>query len=106
MVTQDEARKYAPIISLLLRFRILVKLKETNYISLSLTKKPISIRTQFYAIRMIMITVWDNLTVVLCQEPKMTWRLDYGFEGSTGAFYVWVDALTGNILKYSAILAD
>lgn len=48
----------------------------------------------------------DNLTVVLCQEPKMTWRLDYGFEGSTGAFYVWVDALTGNILKYSAILAD
>lgn len=48
----------------------------------------------------------DNLTVVLCQEPKMTWRLDYGFEGSTSAFYVWVDAFTGEILKYSAILAD
>ena len=48
----------------------------------------------------------DNLTVVLCQEPKMTWRLDYGFEGSTGAFFVWVDAFTGEVLKYSAILAD
>ena len=48
----------------------------------------------------------DNLTVVLCQEPTMTWMLDYGFEGSTGAFFVWVDAFTGEVLKYSAILAD
>ena len=48
----------------------------------------------------------DNLTVVLCSEPKMAWMLDYGFEGSTGAFFVWVDAFTGEVLKYSAILAD